>query len=362
MVINLQKAVNIFKNSISFNRPQHVQWFLTRKCNYRCKGCTVWCDQDYAELSTEEVKRGLDILRKMGTLEIVFSGGNPLLRDDIDEILAYASKFFVTTIYDNGSLAAEKIEALRHADFVAISLDSLNPEKNDYLKGVKGAWQKAMESIQTLKENGILVSVSPTISQYNLDEILGLTKYFVERDIPVWYCLYSYDPPESTARSFGIGMKYDDYTITDKGRIVKLCYDIMEMRHKYNNILITTDALSALVNLYSTGKRTWKCRALQSFMVINHRGEVSGCHLHESVGSIYDLPHIWNSSKLNDLRRKYRECNRCTYLCYIFYSLHGNIIGNFQIIKEHWKNAKLLIPARRSPKGHSSTSRPKNFK
>jgi len=343
MAITLMKAVNILKNFTAYGRPQHVQWFLTRRCNYRCKGCNIWQNQDYAELSTEEVKKGLDILRKMGTIEVVFSGGNPLLRDDIDEILAYASRYFLTTVYDNGSLAADKLDALRHADFVAISIDSLDPEKNDYLKGVKGAWQKAMEAVQTLKENEIPVTVSPTISQYNLNEILDMTKYFVERDIPVWYCLYSYDPPEHAMQTFSIGIKRDDYTITDKEGMLKLCHEILKMRRKYNNILITTSVLSAIINLYSTGERTWKCRALQNFIVINHRGQVSGCHLHKPVSTIYELPHLWNTPKLNNLRRKYQKCTKCTYLCYIFYSLQGNPTGTLQIIKEHWKNVKLLM-------------------
>ena len=59
------------------------------------------------ELSTDEIKMGLDILRELGVVEIVFSGGSPLLREDIDEILEYASQYFVTTVYDNGSLALE---------------------------------------------------------------------------------------------------------------------------------------------------------------------------------------------------------------------------------------------------------------
>ncbi|MEM2440305.1 MAG: radical SAM protein [Candidatus Bathyarchaeia archaeon] len=343
MVITPAKVVNVLKNSVTFNRPQHVQWFLTRRCNYRCNGCQIWEDQDYEELSTEEVKRGLDILRKMGTLEVVFSGGNPLLRDDIDEILRYASKFFVTTIYDNGSLAAKKIDALRYADFVAISLDSLNPDKNDYVKGVKGAWRNAMESIQKLKESGICVSVSPTISQHNLGEIPELTRYFAERNIPVWYCLYSYDPPMHGRHSFSVGRKRDDYTITDTKGMIKLCMELMNMRRKYNNILITRDALLAIMNLYSSGTRTWRCKALQNFIIINNRGQVSGCHLREPVSSIHELPKIWNSPKLNALRRKYQECTRCSYLCYIFYSLHEGPIGNLKIIKEHWKNARLLI-------------------
>ena len=74
-------------------------------------------------VSTEYVKKGLDVLHKLGTMEIVLSGGNPMLREDIDEIIEYASRYFITTIYDNGSMAVKRIDALKKADFVAVSLD-----------------------------------------------------------------------------------------------------------------------------------------------------------------------------------------------------------------------------------------------
>ena len=75
----------------------------------------------------------MDNLRDLGVVEIVLSGGNPLLRNDIDEILEYCSRHFITTIYDNGSMALKKIDALRRADFVAISIDSLEASKKDYI-------------------------------------------------------------------------------------------------------------------------------------------------------------------------------------------------------------------------------------
>jgi MoaA/NifB/PqqE/SkfB family radical SAM enzyme len=343
MVMSLSKAVTVIRNSLAFNRPQHVQWFLTRRCNYRCKGCNIWQEQDSRELSTEEVKTGLDILRKMGVVDVVFSGGNPLLRDDIEEILRYASSHFIVTVYDNGSLAAEKIDALRYADFVAISIDSLDPKKNDYLKGVDGAWRRAMEAVKRLREGGINVCVSPTISQHNLYELLDLTRYFAEHENPVWYCLYSYDSPENIEGAFSIGKMRDDYTITDREGMVKLCRGLMELQKRYGYILITNEILSAIMNLYSTGVRTWKCKALQNFFVINHLGQVSGCHLHKPIASIFELPKAWNSRKFNMLRKTYSECTRCTYLCYIFYSLHGSPAGSLQIARQHWKNAKLFL-------------------
>ena len=342
-LITFEKAARIALFSLMPNRPYHAQWMITRKCNYRCKGCNVWQEQDTKELSTEEIKKGLDILRDLGVIEIVFSGGNPLLREDIDEILEYASRFFVTTVYDNGSMAAKKIDALRHVDFVAISLDSLDPAKQDYIKGVKGAWHNAMEAIETLHKNGIRVGVSPTISQLNLYEILDLTRYFLRKEIPVWYCLYSYDCAPGQNQLFKIGKKNDEFTITDYEAMVNLCDSLIALKKKNNNILITSQILNAVKNLYLTGERTWKCKALKSFFIIDHRGRVAGCHVQDPVASIFDLPKMWDSPKFKELRKKYRECNRCTYLCYIFYSLHGSVKGNFQIAEENWRSAKLFL-------------------
>lgn len=340
--MTLEKAARIAKCSLLPNRPYHVQWLLTRRCNYRCKGCNVWRDQDVKELPTEKIKEGLDVLKKLDVMEIVFSGGAPLLRDDIDEILEYASRYFITTVYDNGSLAEKKIDALQKVDFVAISLDTLNPVKNDHAKGVRGAWKKAMKTIETLHENGVSVSISPTISQLNLQEVADLTKYFTQKEIPVWYCLYSYDDNVDSNQLFEIGKKNDELEIVDGKEMVKLCDTLTEMKKQNGYVLITTKTLNAIKHLFAEGKRTWKCRALRNFFMIDHLGRVAGCHLRQPVASIFDLPTVWNSQRFDDLRRSYSECAKCTYLCYIFYSLHGSVIGNFQIAQDRWRNASIL--------------------
>jgi MoaA/NifB/PqqE/SkfB family radical SAM enzyme len=341
--MTLEKATRIATCSLKPNRPYHVQWLITRKCNYRCMGCNVWREQDMKELSTEDIKRGLDILKKLDVVDIVFSGGDPLLRDDIDEILEYASRFFITTVYDNGSMALKKIDAVRHADFVAISLDTLDAKKNDHAKGVKGSWSRAMQAIETLHNEGIVVSVSPTISQLNMHEIINFTNYFLEKEIPIWYCLYSYDTCVDSHQLFKIGKKNDDFEIADKDAMVKLCDSLIEMKKKEDKILITTKTLKAVQQLFSDGERTWKCRALQNFFMIDHLGRVAGCHLRSPVASIFDLPDVWNSPEFKTLRRNYRKCAGCIYLCYIFYSIHGSVIGNFQIAQDRWRNAKLLL-------------------
>lgn len=143
MRLSSQKVLSLMKRSLTPNRPYHAQWLLTRRCNYRCRSCTIWREQQRVEeISTDEIKSGLDVFRKLGVIEVVFSGGNPLLRDDIGEILDYASRYFVTTVYDNGSLAAKKIDALRNVDFVAISLDTLDKKKLEYTRDSRAPRKK----------------------------------------------------------------------------------------------------------------------------------------------------------------------------------------------------------------------------
>jgi MoaA/NifB/PqqE/SkfB family radical SAM enzyme len=343
LTTSLKKAAIVAARSLVPGKPHHVQWMITRKCNYRCRGCNVWREQDQRELSAEDIKRGLDILKNLGIVEIVFSGGNPLLREDIGEIIEYASRFFVTTVYDNGSMAAEKIEALRNVDFVAISIDSLDAAKNDYIKGVEGAWRKAMEAVETLHSEGINVSVTPTISQLNLYEIVDITNYYSQKGIPLWYCLYSHDLSADANQLFRIGKANNEFVIRDKQAMVKLCDSLIEMKKKNKKILMTTKLLKALRRLYSEDKRTWNCHALQNFFVIDQLGRIAGCHSHNFAASVFDLPKIWDSEEFNSLRRTYRKCTQCTYLCYIFYSLHGSPYGNLSLAKDQWKNAKLLL-------------------
>lgn len=304
----------------------------------------MWKEQDQNELSADEIKKGFDILKKLGIVELVISGGDPLLREDIGEIIDYASRLFVTTVYDNGSLAEKKMELLRKADFVAISIDSLDEKKHDYLKNVPGAWKSGTQAVEALNKEGIKVAVTPTISKKNLNEIVELTNHFTKKGIPVWYCLYAYDTPVDSNQLFRIGKANDELVVTDKQAMINLCNQLTELKKKNKRILMTDKLLATLRNLYEEEpKRTWKCQALNQFLVVDHLGRVAGCHSHNFAGTIFDLPKQWNSTEFKKLRETYHKCDQCNYLCYIFYSLYGSPSGHLSLAKDQWKNAKLLF-------------------
>ena len=72
MRMTSQKVLGLLKRSLTPNRPYHAQWLLTRRCNYRCRSCSVWREpESKEELSFDEIKRGLDVLGKLGVVELV---------------------------------------------------------------------------------------------------------------------------------------------------------------------------------------------------------------------------------------------------------------------------------------------------
>ena len=200
-----------------------------------------------------------------------------------------------------------------------------------------------MNSIETLKKEGINVAVTPTISQLNLNEIVEITNHFTKKGIPVWYCLYSFDISCDENQLFRIGKVKDEFVIKDRQAMVDLCNQLIELKKKNKRILMTTKLIKAMKSLYEENKRTWKCQALKNFLIIDHLGRIAGCHNQNFAGSIFDLPELWESKEFEKLRTFYNSCTQCTYLCYIFYSLHGGPAGNLALAKEQWKNAGLFL-------------------
>ena len=125
--------------------------------------------------------------------------------------------------------------------------------------------------------------------------------------------------------------------------MAKLWGSLLEMKKKNKRILMTNKLLKSLKGFYQEDKRTWKCEALKNFFVIDPLGRIAGCHSHDFAGSVFDLPKLWKSQEFEDLRRGYRGCTQCNYLCYIFYSLQGGPRGNISVALEQWRNAGLVF-------------------
>jgi radical SAM protein with 4Fe4S-binding SPASM domain len=157
--------------------PLVLSWNVTRKCNLKCSHCYINATTQELknELTTEEAKRLMDQIAEVSRPLLVLSGGEPLLRADLYELIRYgAGKGFKMGLGSNGTLIDGKVaKRLKEAGIttVSVSLDSTVPEKHDAFRGVKGSWEKAVGAIKALKENNVLVQVNTTVTQQNFDEI-----------------------------------------------------------------------------------------------------------------------------------------------------------------------------------------------
>lgn len=161
---SLIKAM-IFKMRI----PLAVSWSLTNRCNQRCRYCKRW-EYPVSELNTMEIYKMVDEFSQLGTQWISFTGGEPLLREDIGKIIEYVKrKGIYVSISSNGKLVPERIKDLGRLDRIKLSLDGPR-EVNDYMRG-QGCFDNVIKAIRLCQIESIPVRLEAVLSKYNLNSI-----------------------------------------------------------------------------------------------------------------------------------------------------------------------------------------------
>ncbi|MFC2091243.1 radical SAM protein [Elusimicrobiota bacterium] len=160
--------------------PLALRWMLTDSCDNRCRYCTLW-QNPRKMMPLDDIKNILDQVKKAGTIRISYSGGEPLLRNDITEILSYTGSLGITcSMNTNGSLIAKRKKAVEKLDLVKISLDGMQ-ESHDKLSGRVGAYGQAIEGIEKCRQWNIPVIITTTITKHNIsqvDNILELARRY----------------------------------------------------------------------------------------------------------------------------------------------------------------------------------------
>ncbi|HQO58527.1 MAG TPA: radical SAM protein [Candidatus Omnitrophota bacterium] len=155
--------------------PLAIHWALTYRCNQKCAYCGI-PDTPISELPARQVCDMIDSFARLGTRWIAFSGGEPLLRQDLPLIVQHAkSRKIYVTVSTNGALLPERIHDLVHADRIKLSLDG--PEEiHDQTRG-KGSYKKVIKAIHLCLANNIRVAVDCVLSRYNLavaDDVIAI--------------------------------------------------------------------------------------------------------------------------------------------------------------------------------------------
>ena len=154
--------------------PKAATIAVTYACQCECLHCSagLYLNPANKELSTEEMKDTIDQCLKLGATNITFTGGEPLLRPDIYDLIAHVDRDeAVTQLFTNGLLLSkENIKKLKEAGLYSleVSLDSPDPEEHDRFRGIKGCFEKAVAGIKTALEEGLLVGISTYVTKESL--------------------------------------------------------------------------------------------------------------------------------------------------------------------------------------------------
>ncbi|MDY6817401.1 MAG: radical SAM protein [Halobacteriales archaeon] len=165
-----------------------VVWNTTPACNLTCKHCYfAACDErSPEEFSTAEAKSFIDELADLGVPGIVFSGGEPFVRDDLADLVAHATERGIRAIgSSNGTfLTSERAQEIADAGmrYVGVSLDGIG-ETHDRFRGFDGAFDRALSGLRNAMETEMSAGIRFTMTEDTIDDLPDVIDLALEEDV-----------------------------------------------------------------------------------------------------------------------------------------------------------------------------------
>ena len=310
---------------MNINKPNSCSIVLLPNCLFRCKMCEMWkAKEDFYQTSTEEWKHFIGSLEGLldGPKELVFSGGEPLLRKDIFELIRFGTdKGFKTLMPSNGYLIDEEIaKKIRDSGLkeIFISLDSTREETHDFLRGVPGAHKRVMRAFENLQKfcPDLRIGIIAVISGVNYTEVVDLVKWVKEaKFLSGIYC-------QAIAKPFFVPLdnhwhqseQYGFLWPKDMAKMNAVLDELIEMRktgYPLHNFPLQLQVYKTY--FADPTKRARKATCYLGDYVINTDpvGNISLCCFKEPIGNIKkdDIKALWFSEKAVQAREWMHTCN-----------------------------------------------------
>lgn len=173
--------------------PFTIAWEVTHACAYACVHCRANAQHraDPSELNSQEAMRLIDRLSVFGSPILVFTGGDPMMRRDLFELITYATERGLRCSLTPTATALPTPERLRRAQEagirrIALSLDSPQARAHDSFRQVQGSWERTMSILRAAQEVGLSAQVNTTVSRYNLDHLPEMVPFIEQVGAVQW--------------------------------------------------------------------------------------------------------------------------------------------------------------------------------
>ncbi|MCQ9208490.1 MAG: radical SAM protein [Omnitrophica bacterium] len=297
-----------------------IFWETTKSCNLQCPHCRAQAKSRRSpeELTTEEARRFIKQAAAFSQAILVFSGGEPLLRNDLYELAQYANQAGLKpTLATNATLITEKVARRLKASqvkIVAVSIYGSDHCAHDKFCGQPGAFEKTLEGIENIKKAGLTLQINTTITKINLCQLekmadfalkLGASAYHVFFLVPTGRGRYL-DGDKISAQEYEQALnRLYDLELNLPLRIKATCAP-----HYYRILYQRSNSNAA----------TKGCLAGQGVCFISYKGEVFGCgYLPITAGDLrkQNFKEIWLESELfnvlRDAAKLEGKCGPCEF-------------------------------------------------
>jgi len=327
-------------SSIIKPQLQLVAWEVTRSCNLSCAHCRASSNSGHyeGELDTRDCYGIIDQIIEVGKPVLILTGGEPLIREDIFSIAAYAAHVGLRVVMgSNGTLITPGIAAkLKDVPLsrVSVSLDFPTAELQDRFRGQPGAYKAALAGIENLRNAGIEVQVNCTLTKLNIAYLDDLIKLALSAGAVAFHPFFlvptgrgrGLDQVELSAVEYeqALNWIYDKqlelgssifFKPTDAPHYLRVMKQRQKQEGKAASPQTTVPGRHGGMQTISRG-----CLAGTGFCFISHVGKVQGCgYLEVEAGDLRKQPfaHVWADSplftRLRDLANLKGKCGACEY-------------------------------------------------
>jgi len=316
----------------AFERPYVISWNLTYRCNLACEHCYLDAGgkpevhtesfADRSELSTEECLRVVDEVASFAPdCLLILTGGEPLLRRDIVEIIRYAAaKDLWVVVGTNGVKITQNLAEILCREGVrglSLSLDALDERRHDVFRRVRGAWRNTVEGAKILGRVGLPFIVQTTVARHNVGELAAIADFaHDELGAKVWN-LYFLVPTGRGAHVSDLDDAAYDRVLTQLFELQRGFAGRMLVNAKcaphYVRVQRENDPASPFLKSYAGG--AGGCPAGTHYLGIRPNGDVTPCPYLPLFGGnlkTTGLGDIWRESDLFvRIRERTRLGGRC---------------------------------------------------
>jgi MoaA/NifB/PqqE/SkfB family radical SAM enzyme len=280
-------------------RPVLVHFEVTMRCNARCGFCDYW--KTPAAERENETERCADAARFFNPMLVTFTGGEPLLRRDLEDLVAAVRDAvrlkYITLITHGGMLTPERGRSLWEAGVSQfnISLDYVDG-RHDAERGIPGLTGKILAAVSAMRSDGIdAIRFNTVIKKENLGHVAQIVRVAQELGVGVNFSVYT---------DFKNGNREHLVQNGSVDQAVDVVGELLALKRRRRGVITNSDYYLEQVPRYLRGEMTEPCQSGIRTIHIDPSGHVKRCP---------DFPtdFHWRDFK----QYKPIQCNRCFYAC-----------------------------------------------